>query len=126
MPTQTEKPFTDSNELDNPHRLGNESAAENYASYHESTYKMLHDEMKGRVHVDQDSVWTRLQVHEIDDDLVKSCCQQLRVSCAAHIAGLKDVTERARKAGSGIHEVEMYPYLVRVFAAFLSWLISWL
>ncbi len=106
-----EKPFTDSKkpDLDNPHRIGNESAADNFSANHESTYDMLHNEMKGRVHVDQDTVWTQLKVDNVDADLVKACCQQLEITCKSDIDGLKKIVDPNTRRPVP----EMYPFLVR-------------
>lgn len=116
MPVHREEPFTDPNnpELDNPHRVGNESAAENHAANHESTFDMLHDEMKGRVHLEQNSIWAHLKLDDVDGDLVRQCSQQLRTSCNTSIVGLQQITKRNRKGGSGT-EPNMYPHLVRFF-----------
>lgn len=116
MPLPNDEPFTDTNnpELDNPPRVGNESAADNFAANHESTHKMLHDEMKGRVHVDQKSVWTQLKIDDLNANLVRTCSQQLQIACRGDIAGLKNLAGRA-KSGSGTEEKKMYPFLVSFF-----------
>ncbi len=54
---------------------------------------MLHDEMKGRVHFEQDSVWTQLKVDEVEVDLVKACCQQLEITCKNDIDSLKWIVD---------------------------------
>ncbi len=70
---------------------------------------MLHNEMKGRVHVDQDTVWTQLKVDNVDADLVKACCQQLEITCKSDIDGLKKIVDPNTRRP----EPEMYPFLVR-------------
>lgn len=106
--------FTDQEnpELDNPHRLGNESAAENHAAVHASTYAHLHNEMRGRVRLNQASVWTRLKVDAVDADIVTTCSNNLRINCADAIGGLQELESRTISADKRA-ELLMYPFLVR-------------
>lgn len=109
-----DKPFTDqlNPELDNPLRLGNESAAENLAAVHHSTFAHLHDEMKGRVHINQDSVWTQLRVDDVEAELVRTCSRELRTACAKSVEGLQEIVLR-KYTDKTSAENKMYPFLVR-------------
>lgn len=113
--------FTDPRnpEFDIPHRFSNKSASSgDCAAVHDPTdiWAFLHDEMRGRVCLNQDSVWKQLRVDGIEVDIVRTCCKELEVACAESIQGLQEIESNVSKRS----ELQMYPLFVCFFAHFLN------
>ena len=71
--------------------------------------------MRGRIQLEQTSVWVQLKLDEIDCDLIKECSQQIQTMRKSEILELKRSINYYKKSGSGKarHEDSMHWYLVR-------------
>ncbi|KLO08114.1 hypothetical protein SCHPADRAFT_620260 [Schizopora paradoxa] len=88
-----------------------------YYTQHHATYGALRDELRGRIELEQTSVWDHLKLNAIDDELVKECSKQLQTTCKSNILELKQEISYYQKHGLGKveHEVVMVPPLIAIF-----------